>query len=55
MSEEKKQDPKPTAEELSDEQLEQVAGGRRAMDFTGSHIVDLKFSDLDAKDAPKKP
>ena len=54
MSQEKKQDPKPTVEELNDEQLQQVVGGRRAMDFTGGHIVDLKFSDLDAKDAPKK-
>jgi hypothetical protein len=25
--------------------------GRRAMDFIGGHIVDLKFSDLDAKEA----
>jgi len=27
------------------------AVGRRAMDFIGGHIVDLKFSDLDAKEA----
>lgn len=32
--------------------LRAVTGGRRAMDAIGTHIADLKLSDLDAEPAP---
>ena len=44
----KKQTAKRSSPAVTTSQLRSITGGRRAADFTGNQVVDVKLDDLDA-------